>query len=79
MQNSLEKLNRVNEKFQLKFKGGKCPGGWVEKVNNQEQDLEATVDSCLRTSTWCVAGVQKAHGNYLERTECKTEDISMML
>jgi len=63
----------------LKFKEDECPGGWVEEVNNQEQDFGVTVDSCLRTSAWCVVAVQKAHRNYLERIEYKTEDISMML
>lgn len=56
----------MNEKFQLKFKNGKCPGGWVE------QDLGVTVGSCLRISTWCIAAIRRAHGNYLERTEYKT-------
>lgn len=45
LQKSLKKLDRVNEKFQLNFKNGKCPGGWVE------QDLGVFVDSCLRISS----------------------------
>lgn len=44
-----------------------------------EQDLGITVVSCLRTSTWCVTAVQKAHGNFLEGIECKPEDIDMTL
>lgn len=51
----------------------------MEEVNNQEQDLGVNVVSCLRTSTPCVAAVQKARGNYLERIEYKPEDVSMTL
>lgn len=56
----------MKEKFQLKFKNGKCPGSWVE------QDLGVFVGSCLRISIWCVTAIQRAHGNYLERTGYKT-------
>lgn len=51
----------------------------MEEVNNQKQDLGVSVDIPLRISIRCVAAVQKAHGNHLERTECKPEDVSMML